>query len=424
MLTSQHAFGLLVILLGLLCLWGQINSPTSKTRVIEPRVELPVQTGQERSPNPTGTPKTSSSSSGSSPVVSVLPESVPITSLLHLTQGAFDEKKRAPLNKHTIFGVVSDSETGDPIPEAVITCFKNRTSFGFQNPVMRQFTDRSGRYRLKLAAPRVCKLLVEAAGKARAMAWITPLGSPIVEQNFRLASADAAVTGVVVDVRGHSIEGALVAPAYPFSLPDFAGLASLPSRTERAGKFEISDLKPGPTNLAANATGFLPHFEKVDLVAGRISSVRIVLEDALTVRIRVVHERIPVPDTQVFCKVDSEFYAATSDERGYADLDLRPEAASLACEIHALGFLETSFRLDPRSPPTSVPMKRSPAVQGMIVSSAGRPVPQARIAGGQEFVLGDKEGRFSVTPNDFPFTHSKRPRFPHRGVPHQRRLGQ
>jgi len=406
MASRRQLYGSLLIAFLLSILFWHVRSPESKAPVkpAETRLEVTQTSDRDRAGGASGrvlvASRTGSSTEHGSPGNATMPgpRYVPV--------GDLSRRRQTAAHEYGIVGIVSKSETGAPVSGASVTCYRNRTPLGFGEPVKTASTDQAGRYHLKLPEPMLCKILVEASGLAAVEAWASVRSPSITKHDLSLPPAESGIAGLVVAAHGKPVGAANVAPAYPFSFPfSFADgrVASLSTRTDTNGRFELPNLPAGKTLVNVFTNGFLPALEEVTLEPGRIASVRIVLQIALTARIRLLNENEPVPQALLFCRTDSSQYGGTTDERGYADIELPRGTTSISCRTHAIGFLTTTFNLELKVRLTQVNVEEAPTVLGQVVSGSGRPVPWASISGGQASVMSDLEGRFSVTPSELPF---------------------
>ena len=390
-------YGPLLIALSLSILFWHVGSRESKppVKAAENRLEVAKTSDRDRADDATDGRRVASRAGSSTELGS--PGNAAMSSPRYVPLGDLSRRRQTAAQEYGIGGRVSKSETGAPVSGATVTCYRNRTPFGFDQPVKTVSTGQTGRYHLKLPGPMLCKMLVEAGGLAAVEAWAPVHLSSFKKQNFSLSPAESGISGVVVDARGQPVEGARVAPYYAFSFTDGA-VASLPTRTDIDGRFELPDLPSGKTGVGVHTSGFLPVFEQVALAPGRILSVRIALQLALTARILVLNENEPISQASINCSTESYRRSINTNERGYGDIELPPGTVSILCNATALGFLRTSFDLDPKLPLTQVRMEEAPIVLGQILSGSGRPIPRASITGGQELATSPKTSTSVLIP--------------------------
>lgn len=165
------------------------------------------------------------------------------------TAGSAAERPRPPAPV-AVDGVVVDARTSRPIAGAAVSLFRPRQTA----PVV-ESSDGGGRWRFDAIEPGSYQLVVSAAGYAAA---VMPLDVPATGVEIALERDDlATVSGVVSDVEGGPVAGAVVAakPAI-LSGAEFDRTAPLPAVTDGQGRYALS-LAPGHYELAAWADGYV-----------------------------------------------------------------------------------------------------------------------------------------------------------------------
>lgn len=266
----------------------------------------------------------------------------------------------------------------------------------------------------KLVLPRGEDRLFAAAAKrsfeVAAVSQSTDLGDiPI--------TAACAIAGRVVDEAGQPIAGAKVRSLLGGGSSEswFPMLLGRSQSVEVGadGRFEIAGLEPGAVTLGAEAKGFVPATEKVEIrKAERREDLVVVLARGASIAGVVVDDRgVPIAGAKVgvertrelapgvqFQSVDTDSQVET-DENGYFLVSGVEEAsASLIAEAdgHAkesrrdieLGDGNVVFRLE-----------RLGRITGVLLDTEGRPLPGSQISvPGREVtpVDTDAEGRFTL----------------------------
>ncbi|HMS15725.1 MAG TPA: carboxypeptidase-like regulatory domain-containing protein, partial [Planctomycetota bacterium] len=203
--------------------------------------------------------------------------------VLDLTKTLSDETHVLTLHEgRTLTGRV-ESESGQAIPYAVVTCAGVRTE-----------TDGRGNFHLSAAPLAETTVAADHAGYQRAL-QIIPAGehAPLLLRMKR----GAWIEGVVTDERGLPIYGAFITVLLPNNQRRV-------SQTDFLGQFEIGNLLPKSADVAINAIGYEPQvIQRVEMTGAplRVTLVREPLTLGASLRFRVVDARtgVALPNARV-----------------------------------------------------------------------------------------------------------------------------
>jgi protocatechuate 3,4-dioxygenase beta subunit len=289
-----------------------------------------------------------------------------------------------------IDGVVRESTTGAPVPEATVEAREESRSAiaSRSNPdlgVVRTKTDTKGRFRLEGLATGLHTVTAFARAVGRAEKRSVPSGRPI---EITLVPG-GGVSGTVTDSKGKPVEGAAVR-----ALPALPGnWVSLVTRSDAGGSFAFHGAPPGTYRVVATAPEFAAGIvetviverdgeTRADVVLPAASSVRGRLMAAAgkptrgSVALREIAGE-PAPDA-----IADEFVAEASDDGLF---NLRVGPGSHVVEAGAPGFAKR--RLEVEVPAGGgdgvdlgdVMLEVGIAIRGRVRDSASQPIEGALV---------------------------------------------
>jgi protocatechuate 3,4-dioxygenase beta subunit len=286
-------------------------------------------------------------------------------------------------------GIVRDSG-GTPVADATVEAREEiRTVTGRsidpESGVVRATTDPKGRFRLEGLAPGLHTLTAFARGLGRAERRGAATGKPV---ELSLVPG-GAVTGVVTDVRGKAVAGALVRA---ISAMNMSGRGPLQMRSDDRGAFAIHGVPSGPYRVVATHADFaFAVVESVSVERDAESRTDVVLPPATLVRGRLLAPGDkptrgtaalrqtggePVPDI-----VAGELVAEAGEDGLFA---LRAGPGSHVVEIVGPALAARRIDVDvPSGAPTvdlgDLPLESGITIRGRVKDAAGHPIEGATL---------------------------------------------
>ncbi|MBI4586310.1 MAG: sigma-70 family RNA polymerase sigma factor [Planctomycetes bacterium] len=291
------------------------------------------------------------------------------------------------LHRDVIGGLVTDAQSGEPIPQAHVRCGEKES-----------LSDESGSYILRGLGPGTHTLKASAAGYAPRPAQVSHSGRGRSRQDFSLDPAGAVIFQIV-DEAGAPLPGALATPAQfgydgSFFLDD--GVAA-----DASGQARLAGIsRLHPPEIQVSREGYRSASLRPKLSLGEESvEIKIVLE-RIRIKQRAIIGRVtdaaarPIQGAIIHWKdaqgtryAEGEVYdrfRAVTDGNGNYRLDFPDESDRCHLGVAARGFAPVVARnIKPGSP-------AEPAVQnftlevghwlkGRILDEVGKPLPGARI---------------------------------------------
>ena len=289
-----------------------------------------------------------------------------------------------------IEGVVRESTTGAPVPEATVEAREESRSLmaSAREPdsgLVRTTTDAKGRFRLEGLATGLHSLTAFARGLGRAEKRGAPAGRPV---DLSLVPG-GGLSGTVTDSKGKPVEGASVRAVS--ALP--GTWVSLATRTDARGGFAFHGAPPVTYRVMATAPDFAPGIlESVAVERDAEARADVVLPAAVIVRGRLVASGdkptrgrvavVLIGGEQVPDAIEDQLVAEASDDGVF---NLRAGPGSQVVEVRAPGL--GTRRIDVDVPAGGdgvdlgdVVLEVGIAIRGHVRDAAGQPIEGAMIS--------------------------------------------
>jgi hypothetical protein len=227
-------------------------------------------------------------------------------------------------------------------------------------------TDAQGRFRFEHLAGVSFSVWARAPGFGSAMRERAAPGEPVELYLPPLRS----IGGEVVDEAGQPVPGARIhAVSRKVPLP-YEAVAKVD------GSFVLPELGEGPFYVLATAKGFLPTVEP--LVEAGPQTLRLRLEPARTLEVRVTRQGAPVPAT-VRLKAD-HLSRESRAEGGVARFEnLYPDELVVTAESGKLGAAPRTLTLSERLTQVTLELEEAGTLLVTVVDEAGQPVPSPEL---------------------------------------------
>lgn len=313
----------------------------------------------------------------------------------------------------TIVAEVSD-DTGRPIAGALVE-LRDLVA-------ITSITDASGKARLEGAAGGWHVIKASAEGHASAFREL----ATVTEGETRVAltlSAGASVAGTVVDTTGTPIEGARVLPEHLGHFDDYYDARYDAVLTDAKGRWRLVGLSRETTRIRAYHPEYAPNASApiVLVDGGDRSGVTIVLERGGKLVGRVVDgQGAPVAGAEVRVSADTvlsgQVRRVAADARGRFEMGGLPRRTMFVMAATDDATSKTiPIDLAMRTEPLELVLDRTSMIEGIVVTSAGTPVPEARVVAertrsetdtdqvesrlrGVESAIAGMDGRFRIAP--------------------------
>jgi len=289
---------------------------------------------------------------------------------------------RVTLNPGKHLGGRVINEGGEPVAGAAVTgrlpgAGRDRSRRGryrftvltdadgrWQSPLMPVGT---GRMTLRLAHP-------DYVSDSRGTAMSHPMAELVAGTAVAVLDRGITLDGLVLDPHGDPARGAWVKPGRERRSASYGR-----SRTDKAGRFQLTNLKPGELILTVEATGFAPQLKRVTAQAG-MEPVTFNLTPGQTIWGRVVDsDGAPIPDATVSADtwrgVRSLSWSAKTDREGQFEWMHAPEDEVL-CSVYKRGYMRVRrFAIKPADAEVVVTLPNPLEISGKVTDAeTGNPV--------------------------------------------------
>ena len=276
--------------------------------------------------------------------------------------------------------VTVTSDAGKPVPGALVELRDLAT--------LTAITDDAGRVTLRGVGPGWHVIKASADGHASALREISTTGEAEPEVRLELAlRAGASAAGAVVDAAGAPIEGARIVPAHAGHLEDLYDGRLDAVITDAKGRWRLTGLPRETLRIRAYHAVYAPGASAPLLLAeGDRTGVTIVLDRGGRVRGRVVDgSGAPAAGVEVRLTADSsqsgQIRRVATDAGGAFELAGLPRRLiyAIAASDGAASKLTSIDLAGPAPAPIVLTLEHAAALAGVVVTSAGTPVPEARV---------------------------------------------
>jgi protocatechuate 3,4-dioxygenase beta subunit len=298
----------------------------------------------------------------------------------------------------TIEGIVRETTSGAPVPEATVEAREEtREGTGEETPggglawdpdsgVVRARTDAKGAYRLEGLAPGFYTLSAVARGRGRADRRGAPAGRPA----DLLMMAGGAVSGTVTDARGKPVDGVALRLTAGGLLAREPVLAA---RTDPRGTFAIYGVPPGKWRIVGRHPDLAAAIS-APVTVERDAEARadLVMSPPTTVRGRLIGPGAkPTRGHATLAKIGGvyapEILAAdlAAEAGGDGVFVLRAGPGSHSLEVKAPGLAARRLDVDVRGARETVDLgdvvlAEGIAIRGRVRDSANQPIENAKVS--------------------------------------------
>lgn len=281
-------------------------------------------------------------------------------------------------------------------------------------------TDREGRARLRGVAGGWHVIKASAAGHASAFVEVASVTDTETRVDITLAGG-VTVSGTVVDGSGAPIANARVVPEHLGHFDDHFDERFDAARTDMRGAWQLAGLPRETVRFRAYHADYAPGASDPLTLDGDRRDVAIALDAGAVLRVRVVDaNRQPSPGAEVRISADTvlsgQVRRAVADARGEVTLRGLPRRTMyvLAASDDATSpMVAVDLSRDPK--PLELVLDQVAAIEGIVVTTDGTPVPEARVVAeparsestteqidhrlrGVESAIAGMDGRFRIAP--------------------------
>jgi hypothetical protein len=298
---------------------------------------------------------------------------------------------------YVVTGTVA-TESEDALPGALVTLSATRSPVTeiVEDLVNETLSDAAGRYEFRLAAPFLGWIGAQKAGYGRQALALDARSPGLIVRNFSLKEADSAIEGLVLDVQGKAVPGALVtASLSPVVNPNGTTIAPGMAKVDNAGRFQLRDLPSGRVYVSASTPAHVKKTQELQLLPGKTERIEFRLAPTTTVAL-LVKDRQSKPINRA--KVQTSAGFELTDDRGMALVPAPPGIARFDVSLSAPGYVGKTIETAAGVVRYEVTLESASTCRGQVISETGLPVPEALVDvfPAEGVVLTDGAGLFSV----------------------------